>query len=84
MAPIKDETVDALKDLIHKLESRVEQLEAKLEHKEGGPIARKTKSNTESVRMVLMGPPGAGMSLQSPLMFGPLQVCTINRLISCF
>lgn len=76
MAPIKDETVDALKDLIHKLESRVEQLEAKLEHKEGGPMARKTKSNTESVRMVLMGPPGAGMSFNYPSCLG---LCRLVR-----
>lgn len=66
MAPIKDETVDALKDLIGKLESRVEQLEAKLQNKEGGPIPRKSKTNTESVRMVLMGPPGAGMMSITP------------------
>lgn len=65
MAPIKDDTVDALKDLVHKLESRVEQLEAKLQHAEGGPVARKSKSNTESIRMILMGPPGAGTT--SPL-----------------
>ena len=70
MAPIKDETVDALKDLIHKLESRVEQLEAKLQHQEGGPIARKTKANTESIRMVLMGPPGAGTTSNKPSFLG--------------
>lgn len=66
MAPIKDETVDALKDLVNKLEARVEQLEAKLHHSEGGPIARKSRSNAESMRMVLMGPPGAGMDLPLP------------------
>lgn len=73
MAPIRDETVEALKDLIHKLESRVEQLETKLQQKEGGPIARKTKANTESIRLVLMGPPGAGMSFGSPSLLGPLR-----------
>ena len=83
MAPIKDETVDALKDLIHKLESRVEQLEAKLELKEGGPIARKTKSNTESIRLVLMGPPGAGMNLGSPACLDLPGTCVVNRLTRC-
>ena len=61
MAPIKDETVDALRDLVNKLESRVEQLEAKLQHAGGGDApARRPKSTSESIRMILMGPPGAG------------------------
>jgi len=57
MAPIKDETVDALKDLVNKLETRVKQLEDKIQH--GGSGAAPTAS--ESVRMILMGPPGAGI-----------------------
>jgi adenylate kinase len=56
MAPIRDDTVQALQDLVKKLESRVQQLEDKLQHASGGPAP----SSTESVRMVLMGPPGAG------------------------
>lgn len=55
MAPIKDETVDNLKDLIHQLESRVHQLEAKL----AGNVSK--SDTTESMRMILIGPPGAGM-----------------------
>lgn len=62
MAPIKDETVDALRNLVNKLESRVEQLEAKLQQAEGGPLTRKSKGNTEGVRMILIGAPGAGTS----------------------
>lgn len=62
MAPIKDETVDALKELVHKLEARVEQLEAKLHHGDGGHVPQVSKAGSESVRMVLMGPPGAGMN----------------------
>ena len=57
MAPIVDETVDALKELVHKLESRVQQLEAKLEGRDGTSV----QSSNSSVRMILMGPPGAGM-----------------------
>ncbi|KAI9859240.1 MAG: adenylate kinase [Trichoglossum hirsutum] len=53
MAPVADEIVDNLKDLVHKLESRVQQLEARLEH--GGP------KPPRGLRMILMGPPGAGM-----------------------
>ena len=67
MAPIKDETVDALRDLVNKLESRVEQLEAKLEQADGGPVARKSKANTEGIRMILMGPPGAGKNVLNAL-----------------
>jgi adenylate kinase len=59
MAPIKDEAADALRDLVSKLESRVEQLEAKLEQSTGGP--RRAKPPSSGIRMILMGPPGAGM-----------------------
>jgi len=57
MAPIGDDTVQTLQELVQKLESRVKQLEDKLEHASSG-----TKhAPTEGVRMILMGPPGAGM-----------------------
>lgn len=62
MAPIGDDTVQALQDLVKKLESRVQQLEDKLHHASGGPAP----SATDSVRMVLMGPPGAGMNALLP------------------
>lgn len=59
MAPIKDETVDSLRDLVHKLESRVQQLESRLEGSDGGS-GQQTKRDGSSMRMILMGPPGAG------------------------
>ena len=59
MAPIKDETVDALKDLVHKLEARVQDLESRLLHGDGG--AGTSRAGSGGMRMVLMGPPGAGM-----------------------
>jgi adenylate kinase len=59
MAPIGDNTVQSLQDLVQKLESRVKQLEDKLQHASGGPAP----SDAGSVRMVLMGPPGAGTDL---------------------
>lgn len=65
MAPIRDETVDGLRDLVSKLELRVEQLEAKLEQTTGGPRRTKPPTSgppTSGIRMILMGPPGAGMS----------------------
>lgn len=62
MAPIKDETVDGLRDLVRKLETRVEQLEAKLDQTTGAPSTRKPKNPSTGIRMILMGPPGAGMA----------------------
>lgn len=58
MAPITDEVVEQLRDTIHKLESRVHQLEDKLGG--GSGEAGKTTSTGQSIRMILMGPPGAG------------------------
>ena len=57
MAPITDDTVEVLRDTIRRLESRVHQLEAKM----GVGDSSQSKSNLASVRMILMGPPGAGM-----------------------
>jgi adenylate kinase len=56
MAP----TGDDIHELIAKLEARVKELEARvLEGESGAPSAAK---DGQSVRMVLMGPPGAGKS----------------------
>jgi adenylate kinase len=57
MAPIGDDAVQTLQELVNKLESRVKQLEDKINHAQGG-----TKHTPdEGIRMILMGPPGAGM-----------------------
>lgn len=56
MAPLQDQVVDDLKNLVHRLESRVAELEAKLT---GGESSSSSASG--GVRMILMGPPGAGM-----------------------
>ena len=57
MAPIGDKDVQALQDSVQQLQARVKELEDKLEHVQTGSKPTPPKS----VRMILMGPPGAGM-----------------------
>jgi hypothetical protein len=56
MAPITDQDAADLKGLVARLEKRVQELEAK-----AGLSTPKTAA--ERMRMVLMGPPGAGKLL---------------------
>ena len=59
MAPLGDETVDELKKMVQKLESRVQELEGKLF---GGAAGTNPLS---AMRMIIMGPPGAGVTSSS-------------------
>jgi len=57
MAPLGEQLVDQLKGTVDKLEARVAELEARLQ----GKAAGSTSAPEDGMRMILMGPPGAGM-----------------------
>lgn len=56
MAPITDQAVADLKQLVQKLEGRISELESRLDGGKGGA----SDKGEGSMRMILMGPPGAG------------------------
>ena len=60
MAPIGDDTVDELKHMVKRLEMRVQELEGKLTG--GGSGGGAGANPLKTMRMVIMGPPGAGES----------------------
>jgi adenylate kinase len=62
MAPILESAIDDLKSTIARLEARI----VELEHKQGGGSGA-APSITDGVRMILMGPPGAGKFAQRVL-----------------
>jgi adenylate kinase len=66
MAPTPEDVIDSLKSTVDKLEARVAELEGKLK---GGSAG--SSSGSDGMRMILIGPPGAGKSVLLPLQFSP-------------
>lgn len=60
MAPITDDAVEELKSLVRKLENRVHELEGRFTG--GQSSGSSPASSSQTMRMIIMGPPGAGSS----------------------
>jgi adenylate kinase len=63
MAPTPEDVIESLKSTVDKLEARVAELEGKLKGSAG------SSSGSDGMRMILIGPPGAGKSALLPLQF---------------
>jgi adenylate kinase len=60
MAPLGEQLVDQLRGTVDKLEARVAELEARL-HGKVQSATSSSSSSSDEMRIILMGPPGAGM-----------------------
>ncbi|KAI5298977.1 hypothetical protein KEM56_003622 [Ascosphaera pollenicola] len=68
MVPSKDDTIESLKNIMSDLQGRVSQLEKRLNPQQA----------QEGIRMILLGPPGAGKGTQAPLIKEKYCVCHLS------
>jgi adenylate kinase len=71
MAPISDREVETLKSTVTRLEHRIAALESRISGGDGRPAP----STPQAMRMVMMGPPGAGKGTQAPKIKDKFCVC---------
>ena len=71
MAPV-DDLVKSLKATVDQLENRVAELEGRLGNKQGS-------GGVDGMRMILMGPPGAGRPLRYVLWSATLTTTAMHR-----
>ena len=71
---MSQELVDKLKSTVDKLEARVAELESKLKGNDSSG-GSENGGKPKSTRMILMGPPGAGMYLSSRRIMGATLRC---------
>lgn len=67
MAPTPEDVIDSLKSTVDKLEARVAELEGRLKGSAGSSSS--PNSGSDGMRMILIGPPGAGKRVLLPLQF---------------
>lgn len=65
-ANMSDSLVETLKATIDKLEKRVVELESRIHNSTSGSGSSGNSSGSDDMRMILIGPPGAGMDIIYP------------------
>lgn len=79
-----EQVTDSIKQHIQRLEDRIVELESRLG---GGKSSGSSSSSSNGLRMVFIGPPGAGKGTQAPKLKEKYCVChlvSFNRIVASF